>query len=143
MHNAGRVSAVKRRMALASARDQGDVVLSALLLSLITSLLVAALVTVVTYQARIVHLQTQHERTYWAAKGEAVAILKKIRGHESIQPQSSTTVADVRLTVSVTGSSLCQVTVTAQADDASTTIVFAVSSATGTVVSWKEDQPMQ
>jgi hypothetical protein len=119
------------------------VVLSALLLSLITSLLVAALATVIAYQARIVHLQTQHARTYWAAKGEAVAILRKIRGHESIPSQSSTAVADVRLTVSVTASSLWQVTVTAQADDASTTIVFAVSPATGTVVSWKEDQPTQ
>jgi hypothetical protein len=143
MCNAGRFSAVRLRTSRTTARDQGDVVLSALLLSLITSLLVAALATVIAYQARIVHLQSQHVRTYWAAKGEAVAILRKIRGHESIPPQLSTAVADVRVMVSVTGAGPWQVIVTAQADDASTTIVFAVSPATGTVVSWKEDQPMQ
>jgi type II secretory pathway component PulK len=142
MRYASRVIAVRYNPFPAASRERGDMVLSALLISFITSLLIAALVTVVTYEARIAHMQTQHLQTYWAARGEAVTILKKIRAHESVPSHSSTSVADIRLDVSITGTSLWQVSVSAQAADASTTILFTVNSTNGAVVSWKEDQPL-
>ncbi len=142
MRYAGWVSQVRRSTSRTASGERGDMVLSALLISLITSLLVASLVTVVTYEARIAHMQTQHLQTYWAAKGEAVAICKKIRAHEFVPSRFSTAAAEVRLDVSITGSTLLQVSVSAQAADASTTILFTVNPTNGSVVSWKEDQPL-